>query len=207
MKRCIVWIKNKFVIILALAAPFLVYVMTVIPFLPVGANNYWAGFWGGYLGAIIGAFIAVYVMKKTISNERTMQEREEKREFLIQIVDMAAEFSSEINRSNSELLRFHRTGNEASNYEAVYHMTEVSKMESVLQIRLLANDNMKFSDELLTQILGVGKETEELHQAKVNSVEELEKLADKVGEELKVLMELAFKFYKENQPIFSKHSI
>ena len=88
MKRCIVWIKNKFVIILALAAPFLVYVMTVIPFLPVGANNDWAGFWGGYLGAIIGAFIAVYVMKKTISNERTMQEREEKREFLIQIVDI-----------------------------------------------------------------------------------------------------------------------
>ena len=213
MKHIDVWIRkeclekirrNKTIIILAVAIPIFVYFITTIPCLPVGGNNDWAGFWGGYLGAILGALIAVYVMKETINNERTLKAREEKRELLIQIIDMSAEFSAKINRSNTELLRFHTTGNEASNYEAVYYMTEVSKMESILQIRLLANDNMKFSDELLDQMLNIGKATRDMHQVNVASLEELQKQADKIGKELEILMELAFKFYVENQPVFSE---
>ena len=76
-KKTVRWIKkNKKEIIQVLAlilipVPVFVYLLSVIPFLPSGGND-WAGFWGAYLGAIIGACVTVWGIKKTVNENRKL---------------------------------------------------------------------------------------------------------------------------------------
>jgi|GEM_PF-6070133 len=53
--------------------PFIIYLLSSIPILPVGGNNDWAGFWGGYIGSILGGIIALYVMFESLDRERNNQ--------------------------------------------------------------------------------------------------------------------------------------
>ena len=92
------WIKGnkKLAIILFVGlfvgVPVIVYLLSVIPFLPIGGNNDWAGFWGGYLGAIIGGLITLYVLSKTIEDNRKNQERDKKVEYCNYLVEQCAEY-------------------------------------------------------------------------------------------------------------------
>ena len=100
------------VIIFLFIVPIAIYILSSVPLFPVGGNNDWAGFWGGYLGAIIGAFVAIFVMKQTIENEKETRKEERQEKFLIDIVELIAEFAAQVNRSNTNLLRFYYTGEE-----------------------------------------------------------------------------------------------
>ena len=65
---------------------------------------------------------------------KTVRKEDRKHEFLSNIMELTAEFAAQINKSNCNLLRFHETGENQWNYEAVYELNEVSKLENILQI-------------------------------------------------------------------------
>lgn len=197
------WIREhkKIIAVVVILVPATVYVLSAIPFLPIGGNNDWAGFWGGYLGAIIGALVAIYVMRKTLENEKNRRKEEEKERFLTEICELVAEYCAQTNQSNCHLLRYHQTGEDKWNYEALYTKCEATKLENILQIKLLSSKahSYSLSDKLLNLILKVGKITDHLHEITVNNFEELEKEADGVSEELSNLMELTYIFMSENE--------
>ena len=180
--------------------PVIVYLLSSVPLLPIGGNNDWAGFWGGYLGALMGAFVAIFVMKQTIENEKTVRREESQEKFLSDIIELVAEFAAQVNRSNSNLLRFHDTGESNWNFEAVYGMTEVAKLENIIYIKILANqrDRNDLIQDLLNKILEVGKEAENLHTIHYENFEGLKKDADKISIHLSELMEQAMKFVAKN---------
>ena len=200
------WIKSNiksiclYGAIFLILIPTIVYLLSYIPLLPIGGNNDWAGFWGGYLGSVIGAFVAIFVMQQTIENEKTVRKEDRKHEFLSNIMELNAEFAAQINKSNCNLLRFHETGENQWNYEAVYELNEVSKLENILQIKILSlqGHQYDFLEELLNEIIKVGKETHILHQVNVKTFEELKEESDKISEHLSRLMELTAKFIMEN---------
>ncbi len=181
------------VIIFLFIVPIAIYILSSVPLFPVGGNNDWAGFWGGYLGAIIGAFVAIFVMKQTIENEKETRKEERQEKFLIDIVELIAEFAAQVNRSNTNLLRFHYTGEEQWNFEAVYGMNEVTKLENILVIKMLSYQEEKHSsaENLLQEILNIGQETMHLHEVKVNTFQELKKEVDDISAHLKELMQEA----------------
>lgn len=181
------------VIIFLFIVPIAIYILSSVPLFPVGGNNDWAGFWGGYLGAIIGAFVAIFVMKQTIDNEKETRKEERQEKFLIDIVELIAEFAAQVNRSNTNLLRFHYTGEEQWNFEAVYGMNEVTKLENILVIKMLSYQEEKHSsaENLLQEILNIGQETMHLHEVKVNTFQELKKEVDDISAHLKELMQEA----------------
>ncbi|WAJ24040.1 hypothetical protein [Lacrimispora xylanolytica] len=92
------WIKeNKkgiiiFGISIIILFPIIIYFLSTLPIFPAGGNNDWAGFWGGYLGAIIGGIITLYVLFVTLNDNKKIQLRNEKIEFLNNLVDMTAEY-------------------------------------------------------------------------------------------------------------------
>lgn len=177
-------------IIFLIIVPIAIYFLSSVPVFPVGGNNDWAGFWGGYLGAIIGAFVAIFVMKQTIENEKETRKEERQEKFLIDIVEIIAEFAAQVNRSNTNLLRFHATGEEQWNFEAVYGMNEVTKLENILTIKMLSYQGEKYglTENLLEEIVKIGEETMHLHEVKVNTFQELKKEADDISDHLKELM-------------------
>lgn len=181
--------------------PLVVYGLSVLPVFPVGGNNDWAGFWGGYLGAIVGACVAIYVMRKTLENEEKRRREEQKERFLSEIAELVAGFAAQINKSNSHLLRFHSTGDNKWNYEALYELNEVTKVEHLLQIKLISQkaSSYELQNELLNEILNVGKATQNLHAVNVKSFKELKKEADMVTDRLSSLMELTAKFIMFNE--------
>lgn len=181
------------VIIFLFIVPIAIYILSSVPLFPVGGNNDWAGFWGGYLGAIIGAFVAIFVMKQTIENEKETRKEERQEKFLIDIVELIAEFAAQVNRSNTNLLRFYYTGEEQWNFEAVYGMNEVTKLENILVIKMLSYQEEKHSsaENLLQEILNIGQETMHLHEVKVNTFQELKKEVDDISAHLKELMQEA----------------
>ena len=192
-----VWKTMAFILVVI---PLIVYALTVLPVFPAGVNNDWAGFWGGYLGAIVGACVAIFVMQKTIAYERSVREVEEKRKFLDEITEKIAQFSASVNKSNSYLLRFHETGEPEWNYEAVYILNDVTRLESVLQIKLLSKQEDEYCGlaELHQEIIKVGEATKLLHQVHVNTFEDLKKEADDVSEQLAYLMEMTAKVVMNN---------
>lgn len=190
-----------FGVIFLIIVPIVIYLLSSVPIFPIGGNNDWAGFWGGYLGAIIGAFVAILVMKQTIENEKATRREERQEKFLSDIVETVAGFAAQVNRSNSDLLRFHATGEEQWNYEAVYGMNEVTKLENILVIKILSNRDQKKDsiESLLGEILNIAKETEELHKVNANTFQELKKEADKISEHLSDLMRQAGEFVIKNE--------
>ena len=76
-KQIILWI-----VIIMIAVPLIVYVLSEVSFLPVNGGNDWAGFWGGYIGAIIGGLCTVVGVTQTIKHEREKEEVEKERSVL-----------------------------------------------------------------------------------------------------------------------------
>ena len=173
--------------------PFAIYLLSSIPLLPIGGNNDWAGFWGGYLGAIIGAFVAIFVMKRTIDYERDIRQRDEKIRFLNEVSMTVAELAAKINKSNCDLLRFHQTGE-------VYDLSEVSKIESILQIKLLSQQENKYIGviELNNKIIEIGDATALLHEVNAQSFDELKSEADDVSNKLSELLKATYIFVMNN---------
>lgn len=69
--------KNyKVILLIFVLVPILIYVVSVLPIIPSGGNNDWAGFWGGYIGAIIGGVITWKSVEKTIEYETKMKNSE-----------------------------------------------------------------------------------------------------------------------------------
>lgn len=180
--------------------PFVIYLLSSIPLLPIGGNNDWAGFWGGYLGAIIGAFVAIFVMKRTIDYERDIRQRDEKIRFLNEISVTVAELAAKINKSNCDLLRFHKTGKEDWNYEAVYDLSEATKIESILQIKLLSQQENKYIGvvELNNKIREIANATALLHEVNVQSFDELESESEDVSKKLSELLTVTYTFVMNN---------
>lgn len=180
--------------------PIIIYLLSVTMLLPSGGND-WAGFWGGYLGAIIGALVAIYVMRKTLENERDQRREERKEKLLTEICELVAEYCALTNESNSHLLRFHQTGESEWNYEALYKKCEATKLENILQIKLLSREAHSYNlrKELLDSILKVGEITDQLHDVTVSTFEELAKEANQVSEELANLMKAVYTFISENE--------
>ena len=180
--------------------PFAIYLLSSIPLLPIGGNNDWAGFWGGYLGAIIGAFVAIFVMKRTIDYERDIRQRDEKIRFLNEVSMTVAELAAKINKCNCDLLRFHQTGEENWNYEAVYDLSEATKIESILQIKLLSQQENKYIGviELNNKIIEIGDATALLHEVNVQSFDELKSEADDVSNKLSELLKATYIFVMNN---------
>lgn len=150
-------------------------------------------FGGGYLGAIIGAFVAIFVMKQTIENEKATRREERWEKFISDTVELVAEFAAQVSRSNSDLLRFHATGEEQWNYEAIHEMNEVTKLENIILMKILSGERHKNDSiqSLLEEILKVAKETEDLHKVNVNTFDELKVKADKISNHLSELMRWA----------------
>ena len=193
-------------ILLAIIVVFLVIPLSIafsvsFRFICTDTSNVWIGFWGGYLGAIIGAIVAIYVMRKTLENESNRRKEEERERFFSEICELVAEYCFQINESNCHLLRFHQTGEPEWNYEALYTKGEATKIEHILQIKLLSRKvhSYNLSTELLESILEVGKSMDKLHDVTVNSFEELAREADKLSEKLSNLMELVYRFISENE--------
>lgn len=189
--------------------PLTIAFMLSFRFINTDTTNEWIGFWGGYLGSIIGALVAIYVMRKTIENEKSLREEDERERFFVELCELIAEYCVKINESNCHLLRFHAHSQDAKNkdegekwnYEAVYSMGEATKIEYILQIKLLSYkaNSYKLRDELLDSIIESWKHTEHLHQVKVDNYEELEKEADELSDNLADLMELTYIFISENR--------
>lgn len=202
MRKILDFVKNyKWLCIFAfIVTPIIIYLLSVPALLPSGGND-WAGFWGGYLGAIIGAIVAIYVMRKTLENESNRRKEEERERFFSEICELVAEYCFQINESNCHLLCFHQTGEPEWNYEALYTKGEATKIEHILQIKLLSRKvhSYNLSTELLESILEVGKSMDKLHDVTVNSFEELAREADKLSEKLSNLMELVYRFISENE--------
>lgn len=78
MKEIVKQIKEHplYVILILFGVPTVVYMLSVIPACPAGANNDWAGFWGGYIGAIIGGIITWIGVDKTIKHENYIREQD-----------------------------------------------------------------------------------------------------------------------------------
>lgn len=180
--------------------PIVIYLLSSIPLLPIGGNNDWAGFWGGYLGAIIGAFVAIFVMKSTIDYERDIRQRDEKIRFLNEVSVTVAELAAKINKSNCDLLRFHKTGKEDWNYEAVYGLSEATKIESILQIKLLSQQENKYIGviELNNKIREIANATVLLHEVNVQSFDELESESEDVSNKLSELLTVTYTFVMNN---------
>lgn len=69
MDKILKWVKKYPKIVIALVIigiPIIVYLLSIVPLLPAGKNNDWAGFWGGYVGAIIGGGCTVIGVYWTI---------------------------------------------------------------------------------------------------------------------------------------------
>jgi len=196
-------IKSKIIFggLIFLIVPIVVYFLSTLPIFPVGGNNDWAGFWGGYLGAIMGAFVAIYVMKQTINIEKMTRKENERNQFLNEITETIAELCTRINKSNSDLLRFHNTGEEKWNYEALYGLNEVTKQVSVLQIKLLSRAENDFEklDELHKKIVSLDNDVTLLHKTKFDNFDVLKKDADKISEHLSELMSVVANFVMINR--------
>lgn len=72
--------------------PIIVYGLSVIPLLPAGENNDWAGFWGGYLGSIVGGIASFLILYITIQHESAQNEKETRIEFFDRIIEYFAEY-------------------------------------------------------------------------------------------------------------------
>lgn len=68
MKKVFDYVKKHLVsliIVVIVLIPVIIYLLSVIPLLPSGGND-WSGFWGGYIGAIIGGICTVIGVYWTI---------------------------------------------------------------------------------------------------------------------------------------------
>lgn len=79
-------------IVIFIIVPLILYLLSIVPLLPSGANNDWAGFWGGYMGAIIGGLITLFVLFKTLDDNKKLQQRDEKINFLSTLGDLVADY-------------------------------------------------------------------------------------------------------------------
>lgn len=78
-------------VIILIIVPVCIYALSVVPLLPSGTNNDWAGFWGGYLGAIIGGLIALYVMKESLKKEDEHKKEDDKAKYFGNIIKLVSE--------------------------------------------------------------------------------------------------------------------
>lgn len=79
MIKILRWIKEHLgisILLTIVIIPIVIYFLSVLPLLPSGKNNDWAGFWGGYLGAIIGGICTVVGVYWTIQYTRENYEKD-----------------------------------------------------------------------------------------------------------------------------------
>lgn len=91
------------IIVVFLICPLVIALMLNFRLINTDTTNEWIGFWGGYLGAIIGGIITLFVLFKTLDDNKKLQERDERINFLDNLGDLVADYITSLQDYNKKL--------------------------------------------------------------------------------------------------------